>query len=210
VIKFGRTRRLGVLPMRWAGRLLVERESSFYRLLDDVPAVPRWLGKLDPPLIAFVHEYVDGEPIAQANSHRLGEEFFASLSSVLDQLHQRNVAYVDLHKETNIIIDAANLPHLIDFQISYYIDGGPMRRLIPRPLRRWLFSLGARADRYHLIKHKIFRRPDLLSPQELQRVQRRMWFIRLHRRLVAPYLFVRRRLLKRWRSSGRLLPEGPG
>lgn len=206
VIKFGRTRRLGILPMRWAGRILVERESGFYCRLTDVPAVPRWLGRIEDSWIAFAHVYIEGEVISQANRQRLDEGFFTALASVLEQLHDRGIAYIDLHKEQNIIIDAAGKPHLIDFQISYD-SSGAMRRLLPSRLRQWLLSVGIRADRYHLIKHKKFLRPDLLSPEERERVERRVWFIRLHARLVFPYRFVRRRLLKRWRSSGRLLPD---
>ena len=208
VLKFGRNRRIGILPMHWAGRFLVSRESHFYRRLADVPAVPHFLGLVDRPWIAFGHDYIEGQPVSQTHEQRLNESFFMSLAAVLEQLHDRGVAYIDLHKEQNILVDPAGQPHLIDFQISYDRDSRFLGLRLPRPIRNWLFSLGVRADRYHLVKHKKFRRPDLLSDQERNAVERRVWFIRLHAALVWPYRFVRRRLLKRWRSGGRLLPEG--
>ena len=207
VIKYGRSRRLGLVPMRWAGRVLVNRESRFYRRLSTVDAVPRWLGMVPAPWIGFGHEYVEGQAIAVADPQRLDASFFQALGVVLEQLHEREIAYVDLHKPHNVIIDPRGQPHLIDFQISYDVDGGLKGWLLPRALRRWLLSAGIRADRYHLIKHKKYLRPDLLTVDERARVEKRMWFIRLHAMLVAPYFFVRRRLLRRWRSSGRLLPD---
>lgn len=208
VVKFGRIQRLVFLPMRWSGRILAQRESHFYQRLADVSAVPQWMGMIQPPWVGFAHAYVVGRPMSDVPVARLDARFFADLAQVLALLHDRGIAYVDLHKPQNVLIDDEGRPHLIDFQISYDIDSGMKRWLLPRFVRRWFLRAAVRADRYHLLKHKKFLRPDLLGAQESQEVERRAWFIRLHRRLVAPYRFVRRRLLSRWRRSGRLLPEG--
>ena len=50
--------------------------------------------------------------------------------------------------------------------------------------------------------------PQSLTPEQAALLQRRPWFIRVHRRINRPYLAVRRRLMGRLRDSGRLLPEG--
>lgn len=208
VVKFGRIQRLIVLPMRWSGRVLVQRESHFYQRLADVAAVPRWLGMIEAPWTGFAHAYVVGRPMSDAPASRLDATFFAELAEVLARLHERGIAYVDLHKPQNVLIGDDGRPHLIDFQISYDIDSGLKRWLLPRFMRAWLLRAAMRADVYHLLKHKKFLRPDLLDAREIEAVEQRAWFIRLHRGLVAPYRFVRRRLLSRWRRSGRLLPEG--
>jgi len=47
-----------------------------------------------------------------------------------------------------------------------------------------------------------------MSEEELAAAERRSWFIRIHRAIATPIRKLRRRTLKRWRDSGRLMPEG--
>lgn len=207
VLKFGRTHRLAILPMRWVGRTLANRESYFYQRLADVAAVPRWIGRLEPPWIGFAHEYAPGRPLSEMKLLRVEERFFEELAAVLRSMHERGIAYVDLHKPQNVLIDDEHGPHLIDFQISYDIDHGIKRLLVPRIARSWLLRSLIRADWYHFLKHKNKFRADLLTAEERRALERRAWFIYVHRALIGPYRFVRRRLMNRWRRSGRLLPQ---
>jgi hypothetical protein len=209
VVKFGRSQRLLGLPMRWAGRFLTHRESRFYQRLDGVPCVPAWLGLVEGRLIGFAHAFADGQPMSEAPAVCLDKRFFDQLQRALSQLHDRGIAYIDLNKPQNVLVDhSGQHPWLIDFQISYDARAGLKRRLLPRFLRQRLLRQGIRADRYHLLKHKLRRRPDLLTAQEREEVERAAWFIRLHRTLSRPYFFVRRRAMASLRRTGRLLPEG--
>ncbi len=211
VIKFGRSVTFLGLPMRWSGEWLTRRESRFYQRLGDVPGIPRWLGRVEGRLIGFVHAYVAGRPMSEVPAARLDERFFAELAAVLARLHERGIAYIDLNKPQNVLVgegEREGLPWLIDFQISFDVESGLKRRLLPGFARRRLLKQAARADRYHFLKHKKRRRPDLLGAEERVEVERRAWFIRLHRTIARPYFFVRRRLMDTLRRKGRLLPEG--
>jgi hypothetical protein len=207
VLKFGRIQPLLWMPTRWIGRLLAGRESHFYQRLADLAAVPNWLGIIDRPWIGFAHEYAPGRPLSEMRNQRVEGRFFEDLADLLSRMHERGIAYVDLHKPQNVLIDDDHRPHLIDFQISYDIDFGLKKALLPRFVRAWALRAAVRADWYHFLKHKQKFRPDLLSEPERRAVHKRLWFIHAHRALISPYRFVRRRLMNRWRRSGRLLPQ---
>ena len=209
VVKFGRSRRMLGLTMRWAGRWLTRRESRFYRRLTDVEQVPAWLGEVDGPLIGFAHAFAVGRPMSEVPPERLTPAFFNELEDVLGRLHERGIAYVDLNKPQNVLVDDRGRPVLIDFQISYDAHApGVKRWLLPAFVRNTLLRHGIRADRHHLLKHKRRQRPDLLSALEWQELDRTAWFIRLHRTLTRPYFLLRRRMMAALRRTGRLLPEG--
>ena len=209
VVKLGRSQSLLGFPMRWAGRFLTHRESHFYQRLGGVRHVPGWLGLVEGRLIGFAHVFVEGRPMSEIPDAQLDGPFFDDLQNALRSLHDRGIAYIDLNKPQNVIVgDEDRRPYLIDFQISYDAKSGLKRFLLPGIIRRALLRQGMRADRYHLLKHKRRRRPDLLTPAEREEVERRAWFIRLHRFLSRPYFLVRRKLFASLRRKGRLLPEG--
>ena len=125
ICKFGRTQSVLGIPMSWLGRLLARRESGFLRRLDHIDLVPTDLGpvasggRIVPNAIA--RTYVEGHPFRHPPADR--EAFFAQLRRLIDDLHAAGMAYVDLHKRENVIIDTDGRPHLIDFQVC--IATGP-------------------------------------------------------------------------------------
>jgi hypothetical protein len=190
VLKMARVASIFGFPMRWMGRFLCRREVRFYRKLQDLPNVPNVVGFVGDT--GFVHEYVEGRPLAQGRDVPPG--FFNRCQALITELHRRGIAYVDTNKPENILLGDDGQPHLIDFQISWD--------------RRFLLRYFQREDLYHLLKHKKRLAGDELTPDELVRVGRRSLPIRLHRAIFKPYFLVRRWLFKRLRSSGRLMPEG--
>jgi hypothetical protein len=190
VLKIGRTARVFGLPMRWMGRWLCGREMRFYQKLQDLPNVPRLIGRVGDT--GFVHDYVYGRPLAA--SREVPSGFFDQCRALLDELHRRGIAYVDTNKPENILLGEDGRPHLIDFQISW--DS------------KFMLKRMQREDLYHMLKLKKKLRRDELTPEELQRVTHKSFLIRLHRLVSKPYFVIRRRLFKRLRSTGRLLPEG--
>jgi RIO-like serine/threonine protein kinase len=176
--------------MKWMGKYLCRREMRFYRKLADVPNVPGLVGTVGQT--GFVHEYVQGRPLAAGKT--VPDGFFALCQQLLAELHRRGIAYVDTNKPENILLGDDGRPHLIDFQISW--DS------------RFFLRRMQREDVYHILKHKKKLRRDELTPEELERVLRKSFFIRLHRIVFKPYFVIRRRLFRRLRSSGRLMPEG--
>ena len=200
VLKMGRATAFAGVPLKWIGRWLCRREVRFYTKLADLPNVPATLGTVGET--GFVHEYVEGQPLSRERP--VPDGFFDQLRGLLDELHRRGVAYVDTNKPENILLGADGRPHLIDFQISYDRSslGGDWL------LSRWWLRRMRGADLYHVAKHQKRLRPDEMTPEQLEQAVRRGPLIRLHRAVTKPYFFVRRRLFRRLRAGGHLLPEG--
>lgn len=194
VLKLGRSTDFLSLPTAWIGRLLTKREMRLYRLTQDLPGIPRMLGPVGEN--GFLHAYVPGHPLGRTES--VSDTFFDELAELLEALHDRHVAYVDLNKRQNILMGDDGKPHLIDFQISLFLPPTGWRRLPPV---RWLLTRFQQADDYHCLKHKRRLRPDLLTPAERARVQCLSIWIRLHRWVARPLTNLRRRMLKRLKKS---------
>jgi RIO-like serine/threonine protein kinase len=198
VVKMSREADFFGVPLIGIGRWLCRREMRFYRILEDLPNVPRLLGSLGRT--AFVHSFVPGRPLARDAA--VPDGFFANLRAVLEEVHRRGIAYADANKCPNMLLGDDGLPYLIDFQISW-----DLYELGNNPINRWWRARLQREDIYHLLKHKRRLRPDELTEQELEFIRRPSALIRLHRWITKPYFLVRRAIFRRLRQSGRVTPE---
>ncbi len=187
VCKFNRTQPVGWLPMNWLGRMLAHREYQMYHLLADMPGIAKGYreifsgGMLQPN--ACGHDFIDGHPLRWHDFVK--DDFFDKLDACLLEMHRRNVAYVDMHKSENIIVNEQGDPCLIDFQISMRWNN----ILLRLPLR-----ILQRSDLYHSFKLRRRFRPDLLNQQQ-EFDSRIPWWIRAHRAVATPFRLARRRLL---------------
>lgn len=198
VCKFNRQQRVGPIPMKWLGRRLARREQGLMELLEDVPHVARSCGPIAAEDAsgasktldyAVGHTYVTGRPLKPGQ--RVDDLFFERLRATLKALHTRGVAYVDLHKAENVIVADDGSPCLIDYQVCFWPQG-IAGRLWPI---RWILGVFQRMDDYHLMKHIIRCRPDLLPPDQRDiRMHRPAW-IRAWRKVATPLRTARRRLL---------------
>jgi len=186
VCKFNRVEPIFFLPTGWLGNWLAGREAKIYDLLVELPEIPSGYREVyaeqERLRHAVAHDYIEGHPLRWHD--RVHDQFFEALFRTLTQIHQRGIAYVDLNKWENIIIDEQGNPHLIDFQIS---------QRLPRvwPLS-YLLKILQRCDLYHLSKHAHRIRPDLYPPDFF--VQR-PWWITFHRTFAQPFRYLRRSLL---------------
>lgn len=194
VLKMGRQSPLFGLPMRWLGRALAAREAWFYSRLDDLPGVPRFLGRVGDT--GLLHAFVPGHPLGRDEGVR--DSFFVRLAVLLRALHARGMAYVDLNKRQNILVGDDGNPYLIDFQVSLSVPPVGWGRIWPLA---WLLRRFQQADVYHCLKHKRRLRPDQLTEDERRIVERVSIWIRLHRLIARPIIQVRRRVLRRVRSK---------
>ena len=199
VVKIARTESLLGVPMRWLGYLICRRELGFYRRLADLPCVPTVIGPIGKT--GFAHTYVAGRPLERGVA--VPDGFFDELLATINTLAARGMAVVDTQKPENILLGDDGRPHLIDFQISY-----DTRWLVGLWPARVLLRVFVNADRYHVLKHKLRLRPDLMTDADRRVVQNRTWPVRLHRTLTRPYFVLRRRLFAHLRAAGRLMPEG--
>ena len=188
ILKVGRTARLFGLPLRWLGGWLTRREACHYEGTHDLPGVPRYLGLWQRQ--GLIHEYIEGHPMRR--NEWVNDEFFGRLTTLIEAMHGRHMAYVDLEKSENILVGDDGCPYLIDFQISYGLKARGKR---PCWLGRFLLRRLIRSDRYHLAKHHRRHRPDQLTPEQLEASYRAPIWIDLHRIVFRPWTLLRRRAL---------------
>jgi hypothetical protein len=194
VAKFNRRQPIFGFPMHWLGRLLAAREGRILQLLADLSNVPCYSGELtvagaaQPHAVA--HDYVEGHPFERGE--RVDDSFFSKLQELVQDIHARDLAYVDLSKRENIIVGDDGQPYLVDFQISFILpDWWPGNSW---PIRK-LLQLAQGVDDYLVLKHFHNSRPDLLTPEQQAIVKRRPWLIRTLRSIGDPVRSLRRRLL---------------
>ena len=180
--------------MAWLGRALAAREAGFLRRLAHIELIPNDLGSVTADgrelRHAVARTYVDGEPFqvpAQVNS-----TFFAELRQLLDAIHACDMAYVDLHKRENIIVDRDGRPHLVDFQASLGAwPGWPGNGRLVHIMIRKLQEM----DDFCYRKHYARCLPETLTEEELQRYLEPPGFVRVHRKIAVPLRGLRRWLL---------------
>ncbi len=182
VCKFNRQAPLGFIPMRWLGRWLARREMDLLARLQGVDGIPvvfrevRFEGARARHV--SVHAFISGRPLS-LNTH-MDVDFFDRLDHLLQQLHERRIAYVDLHKQENVIVGNDGQPYLMDFQISLRVANWG----VLDPLLRLLCE----CDRYHVAKHRSSYNIPGSEPV-------RPWIIRMHRTFGKPLRTLRRKLL---------------
>ncbi len=124
------------------GRWVTARESRAWSALDGHPAVPRFLGGIDP--LAFAVEYRPGRRLSSARG--VGPDFLEQLEVALSEMHARGVVHLDLKHRDNILeADADGSPVLIDFGSALVFKRGGLGA-------RWFLPWLARIDRSALRK----------------------------------------------------------
>jgi hypothetical protein len=188
VVKIGRTAPVFGIPLTWLGRVLTQHEIRLYILAQGINGVPKFVGNWGPT--AFAHEFVEGRPLAKGDA--LPDGFFDQLKAILQALHDRDVAYVDLEKRENIILGEDGRPYLIDFQISWHLPANRGGNTFFFHLIRDVLKA---SDWYHMYKHWRRLRPDQLEAADSRRFGRPPFWIRWHRRVFRPLTLLRRQAL---------------
>jgi hypothetical protein len=194
ICKFNRTAALFGIPLTWIGRALASREARFLRQLADLETIPNDLGDVCsggralPNAIARC--YIDGEPMRV--KQKIDPRIFDELFEVLQAMHARNMAYVDLHKLENIIIGRDGRPHLIDFQVCFGLSA---RWPGNGKFARYCLARLQEIDIYHLNKHLTRCLPGTLTAEQIRQKSTIPPFIRIHRFFAVPLRTARRRLL---------------
>jgi serine/threonine protein kinase len=129
---------------RWLGPWLLRREEHAYRLLADVEAVPRLLGRVDDAALVF--EYRPGVYLSRSLAGTLPATFLADLQAAIDEMHRRGVVHLDLRHRSNILAGEDGRPVLLDFASALRFDASTRRgRMLVgllgsvdrRALRKW-------------------------------------------------------------------------
>jgi predicted Ser/Thr protein kinase len=123
------------------GRWVTAREAAAWSALDGHPAVPRFLGRVDA--LALLVEYRPGRRLSRREPPPAG--FLDALDAAIAEMHARGVAHLDLRHRSNVLVDEAGRPVLIDFGSAFrFRPGGLGARLV--------LPLLARLDRGALAK----------------------------------------------------------
>jgi hypothetical protein len=158
----------GALP-RLLGRLQIQREARVYETLAGLAGVPRLLARPCPE--ALLLGYVDGRRLSKERGAPDAARLAGSLAELVEAIHRRGVAHVDLRGRDNILVDSARRVWVLDFGASWTLAGGG-------PLRRALFALGRFIDRAAILKWRLLLAPEGMARRERARHAR---FRRLRR-----------------------------
>ncbi len=200
ILKWSRKRDFCGFPLAWLGRLINDHEEGVLKRLQGIRGIPKLIGPYRE--FGLLYEYVEGESLDE--KPLLPDTFFDELENVIQRIHQRRVAYVDMNKRGNILLGEDGKPYMIDFQISW-IGDAPLK-LIQKFYQPILANL-QKEDIYHLYKHKRRLRPDLMTEQEIEASRKKSQWIQWHRLLFRPFLLLRRKFLGMLYRQGKLVTD---
>ena len=157
-------------PVRWLGKRQLRRERRALGQLAGVDGVPAILGDL-PPHGLFLQP-MKGEAITRwrRRPHPEIGTMLDRLEVLVDRIHARGVAHLDLRKRDNILVAPDGTPSVIDFNASVLFRPGSLGARLVFPMLRAV-------DRSALLKWKALLLPEQLTPEERRR-HRRMSRIR--------------------------------
>lgn len=124
------------------GRFSLSREARAYARLEALSGIPAFYGRIDAHALAF--GYLAGSSLPEHRRRSVPAAFFGALAQLLDQVHERGVAIVDLHHRNVLVEAGTGRPALIDFSLAL---------VRPRPwnlLGLWVFERARRLDRIAL------------------------------------------------------------
>lgn len=135
--------------IKYIHTLMLRHEHRVYQQLMEFEGVPECYGLIDNKYLAL--ERVNGQPIRQRRPVN-DEIFFTRLFKLVEQLHQRGVAHMDLKKKDNLLVSTDDTPFIIDFGTAVILKKGF------HPINTYLFKLARRFDYNAWIKHKYHNR----------------------------------------------------
>lgn len=152
---------------------LLDREARALEKLEDVPEVPRLLGRPDPYGIAIEHR--DGETLRERDPGQLPASYFRELQSTVQSIHRRGIVHSDLKKKENLMVSPDGRPVVIDFGTHF------RKKSSPRPLNNFLYEQFRQIDRNAVAKLKSRYCPETLSSEERESLDNPVFLERVSR-----------------------------
>lgn len=133
---------------------MLRHEYQVYRRLAGYPYAPACHGMVDNRFLVL--EHIEGATI---RDHRPVDEaaYIDQLFEAIRQLHERDVAHMDLKKKDNLLVTVDDRPCLLDFGAAV------IRRPGLHPLNRFRYRLARQFDYNAWIKHKYHDRMHAIS-----------------------------------------------
>ena len=122
--------------VRAVARLLLRHEVKVLNRLEGIPGMSPAAFRVDGAAMASV--FLPGESLQNVERARITTEFLRELETLVRRMHLAGVVHLDISSMTNIIMDPAGRPGIIDFQSAVITDH------VPRGFARWLEALDLR------------------------------------------------------------------
>ena len=145
-----------------AARRTLRREARALASLEGLEGAPRLAGLVGTD--AMLLERLDATRLPRRKVSVPSLEFFDRLNALAEEMHRRGWAHGDLRR-TNILIDEAERPYLIDFATSW--RAGPKAGA----LRRWILKHWIKVDLVTLCRIKLSYHPDSLTSEERRLIE---------------------------------------
>jgi len=156
------------LPVRWIGRLQIAREERAFQAVIGIEGIPMLHGR--PDAETLVIDFVPGVPLTDIPPRpRSNRRCIEQVVHLVQAIHARGVAHLDLRGRNNVLVDAEGTVRVIDFAAAWVAPEGSSRQ-------RFLFPLLSSIDRSALLKWKQLLTPEDLTEGEVRKLRRyRRW-----------------------------------
>ncbi len=149
------------------GAWSLRRELGALKRLADVEGVPHLEARAGHWILVITH--FPGRDVGKTDRSEQSAEFFDELHRIVTEIHARGVLHLDLRQRRNILVQPGGRPAVIDFGAGLCLRPGSL-------LLRYL----ARIDESGVLKYKRRARPDSLTSDETDRLEklerrRRFW-----------------------------------
>lgn len=169
---------------------MLRHEYEVYCQLKGLQAVPECFGLVDGQYLVL--EFIDGVPIRKQRP-RQDTEFYDILFEFIQQMHQHDVAHMDLKRKDNLLVIEGRYPRLIDFGAAVIRKSGF------HPFNRFHFNLAMRFDFNAWVKHKYNNKLDDVNDEDAVYYRRTMIEIvsRKLKRFYKDYIYDKKKRKKR-------------
>lgn len=96
------------------GRWLIRHELAALRKLEGLAGAPKAVTRMDG--FALAYHYVEGVPLSMTSSEHLPPAFFRRYEQMVEAMHQRGIAHLNLRHGNNVLVTPDQQPVIIDFQ----------------------------------------------------------------------------------------------
>jgi predicted Ser/Thr protein kinase len=161
---------------RFVAPLLISREVKALRALESTPGVPRLVKKIDR--LAFAMEFIDGTPIADFEEGALDPQVFPRVQKVIDAIHAKGVSHCDLKRRSNLVVTPEGEIYLVDFAAAV-VGKKPLRFF-----NNWFQKKMAEIDDKSLPRIKKFAAPEMMTPDDWDKLNNKTFLEKLARKLL--------------------------
>lgn len=98
------------------GRWFISREFRIYKILNGISGIHQAIGQTDP--FSLLLDYIDGKLLSERPREPLSPSVFASLKTIIQKIHQRDVACGDIHRRDILMTDSGDI-FLLDFATGW-------------------------------------------------------------------------------------------